>query len=75
MTNPNRTVGNRVVESPGSDSFESSFWIFIRWSIPQLRKNQNMKSLVAPHFLDLGLQSEILRENLDLFWLWNDQLW
>jgi hypothetical protein len=44
-------------------------------SIPQLRENYEIKSLVAPNFSCRGLQSENFGENFGIFPLRKAQLW
>jgi hypothetical protein len=51
------------------------FQLFIQQSIPQLRKSQNRKPLVVPHFFGTGLQSQNFREFDILFSLRKGQLW
>jgi hypothetical protein len=51
------------------------FEIFVRWSIPQLRKNHNIKHLVTCQFSGTGLQSENFGGAANLLLLWKGQLW
>ncbi len=69
------TVGNREAKNPKSDSSKFCFRTFFRYSVPQLRKNHNMKPLVFPHFSPTGLQSQIFGGTPSLLWLRKGQLW
>jgi hypothetical protein len=48
---------------------------FFAQSIPQLRENHDIKSLVTPRFSCRGLQTQNFGENPAVFWMRKGQLW